>query len=1116
MKNKYESFGWELLFPETRLILLKMKLIGLLIIGTVLMVHAENGYAQQTKLSLDHRNSSIKEVLQNIEEITEFSFMFDNSKVNVSEKVSLKADNLAIDQILNLLFTGTDIVFEVIDRQIILFPSNSALVGQARSSQPQFSVGGKVTDRTGGPLPGVTVVVKGTTIGTITNPNGTYSLVNLPQNAVLIFSFVGMRTQEVPVDGKSLIDITLADETFGIEEVVAIGYGTMRRSDLTGSVVRADLESFSQSPNLSIVQSLHGSIPGLSVGQVNQAGQDPDMLIRGQSTLSGELAPLVVVDGVIYRGNLIDLNPKDIESVDILKDASSAAIYGSQAANGVILITTTKSGGINGKPSFTYSGSYAFQSPVKELRPGSPADFNKKSEESDIRNSRTVASSYREINPLWDITSNMKSSEEIAAYEQGRYADWFSLLTNNDMYLQNHNLSMANSSNMNNYLVSIGFTDQKGYMLNEGFERINARINMDNMIKDWFKVGIQSFVTSSKYPGQAVDPAYRFFSPYMTPEDQNGERVQIVGGLSVNPFTQAEADYINKRMSFFGNVYANIDFPFIKGLTYNVNFSNTYRNNSEYYFRSYASNFQGQGSKEEGQGYDWSFDNILSFKRNFGEIHNIDITLVYGMENRSYNTTRAISSVFISDILGYNRLQAGSSELQQALSSAWEEASLYNMGRLFYSLKNRYLLTGTIRRDGFSGFSSQNKFGWFPSLSLAWVTSEEEFLKNVSWINLLKWRISYGSVGNRTIGRYQTLAKVEGGFSYVSAANAPVYGQSIVGLASPNLKWETTTGVNLGVDFGVFNMLNGSIDFYDNNTTNLLYEVDLPGISRFTKFPDNLGRLHNKGLEISLTSTNLKRNQLLWTSTFNFYRNRNSLKELLGFDLDGDGKEDDLISEGLFIGQSIDAIYDYSVDGKWQLGETILAGYDLGAHKVVDLNGDGIITAGDKSILGYRSPSYAFGINNSIRYKSLALKFFINSVQGGKNYYLAPDNMYNFNILNGPGHFNNNFPSSVEYWTPENPNAKYQRPGIQVSSGLAGTLYSQRNFVRLQDISLSYDMESALINSLGFNNLRFYISGKNILTLSKWDGWDPETGEGITRNGRPVVKSYTLGVNIEF
>lgn len=1113
MKNN-ECFFRKRKIPELQKVLLIMKLTTFLILLSVIPVFAGNTYSQSKVLNLDMKNSTVKEVLQNIEEQSEFVFMYSEKLIDVNREVTVNIKNKKIDEVLGELFTGTDVNYKVKDRFILL--TTPEVAGNDLMVQQQPTVSGTITDKSGEPLPGANVVIKGTSKGTITDQSGNYSISNLPENAILVYSFMGMLTQEVAVGNQTTINVTMIVDAIGIEELVVVGYGTMRKSDLTGSVVRADIEAFRESPNFSIMQSLQGSVPGLSVGQVNQAGQEPDILIRGQSSLSGELAPLIVVDDVIFRGNIIDINPNDVKSVDILKDASSAAIYGSQAANGVILITTTKSGGINGKPSFNYSGSYSFQSPVKELIAGDTEHFNNKSEESDLYNSRTKESGYLEKNPLWDITSNMKSSEEIAAYNQGRHADWFGLLTNKDMHLQSHNFSMANGTNSNNYLISVGYIEQKGYMVNESFERINARINMDNMIKEWFKVGIQSFFTSSNYPGQSISPTYRFFSPYVTPYDEDGEIVQIMGGLSVNPLIQAEADYVNKRLNFFGNVYANIDIPFIKGLSYKLNFSNTYRTTSEYYFRTYESNWQGQGSKDEGQGYDFSFDNIVHYKRTFRDNHNLDITLLYGAEKRSFSNTRAISSVFITSELGYNSLQSGSSELQQALSGGWKESSLYNMGRIFYSFKNKYMLTATLRRDGFSGFSANNKWGFFPSFAVAWVASEESFLRNSEWMNQLKWRFSYGSVGNRTIGRYQTLAKVEGGFNYVSDQDVPYYTQCIIGLASPNLKWETTTGINLGLDFGFFNVIHGSLEYYNNNTTNLLYEVDLPGIGRFTKFPDNLGKLHNRGIEISITTNNLRRNDLIWTSTFNFYRNRNTLEELLGSDLDGDGKEDDLISEGLFIGESIDAIYDYTVDGKWQVGDEIPRGFDLGAHKVTDRDGDEMITPDDKSIIGCSSPSYSFGIQNSLKYKAFTLRFFINSIQGGKNYYLGPENLYDFSILNGPGHFNNSFPVGIEYWTPENPQAKYQRPGIRVSSGLAGTLYSPRNFIRLQDISLSYDLESAIVSRLGLSSLSVYLSGKNILTITKWDGWDPETGEGITRNGRPVVKSYTLGINVEF
>jgi TonB-linked SusC/RagA family outer membrane protein len=426
------------------------------------------------------------------------------------------------------------------------------------------------------------------------------------------------------------------------------------------------------------------------------------------------------------------------------------------------------------------------------------------------------------------------------------------------------------------------------------------------------------------------------------------------------------------------------------------------------------------------------------------------------------------------------------------------------------------LVNATIRRDGFSGFSKKNKFGYFPSLALGWIISEESFMKSSDeWLNWLKLRLSYGSTGNRTIGRYTTLAKVTGAPGYVTADGSSIYTQWISALQSSELKWETTTGVNFGIDFRLFNSrLNGSIDYYNNNTTDLLYDVDIPAISRYTVFPDNLGKIHNSGLEIQLTTVNIRKRDFSWTTDFTFSRNRDEIVTLLGFDLNGDGKEDDLISEGLFIGKSLGSIYDYKVDGIWQLDDEIPPGYDFGSFRVLDLNEDGTYDPDDKIILGNERPSYRFSINSVLNYKNWSLKLFVNSVQGGKNWYLGADNMYGFQILNQENHFNDTFPRGMDYWTPENPDAKYQRPGIKVSSGLSGTRYTSRSFVRLRDVSLSYNFNTSHINFI--NDMRIILSGRNLLTLTKWPGWDPETGEGITRDGRPVLASYSLGIDVTF
>jgi len=436
------------------------------------------------------------------------------------------------------------------------------------------------------------------------------------------------------------------------------------------------------------------------------------------------------------------------------------------------------------------------------------------------------------------------------------------------------------------------------------------------------------------------------------------------------------------------------------------------------------------------------------------------------------------------------------------------------------------MITGTVRRDGFSGFSEDNKFGIFPSLALGWVVSDESFfpeIKNI--INYTKLRVSYGSIGNRTISRYQTLAQVAGSYGYVTSTGTSIYTQSISSMASSDLKWETTTGLNLGLDFGMFDSrITGAIEYYNNNTKDLLYYIDIPAISRFTNFPTNLGKMHNHGIEISVSSDIVKTHDFTWHADFAFSRNRDELKELLGSDSDGDEKEDDLTSEGLFIGKPLNVNYDYEITGEfYQLGDDIPAASDVGTFVIVDQNADGDYDEDDYKVLNYQDPSYRFSISSRFSYKNWSFSFLINSIQGGKDYYYMSDNLFStsngetrFNWPNDEQHYRYTFPKSLidDYWLPENPNARYQR--IDMDASALGSRYTQRNFVRLQDVSLSYNVTSDILKKLDITGLRFFLTGKNLITWTKWPGWDPETGEGITSSGRPVMKSYTIGFDIEF
>ncbi|WP_236980640.1 SusC/RagA family TonB-linked outer membrane protein [Membranihabitans maritimus] len=1104
------------------------------------------------------KEMSLVEAIRQISKDYGVYFTFDHTLVkNITVKYETKKD-LSIEQAISGVLSETDLNFKFYDnRFVILYKNDKEGLESLKQMMEHFgdiieegekdkirhkirplaeislrpgwkpaprkltglvlNINGTVADQSGEPLIGVNVLVKGTDNGTATDFDGSYTLEDVNENATLIFSYIGYQTVEVPVDGRKEVSIQLVSDSEMLEEVVVVGYGTQKVRDVTGSMVSADMEALEEQPNVSLMQGLQGAVPGLNVGQVDRAGENPNISIRGRTSLSGEGNPLIVLDGVIYRGNLIDLNPNDVESVDILKDASATAIYGSQASNGVILISTSESGGSkDGKPVINFSSQFSFQQPWHELVAQGPDEFIKKIEESDIEQSRTESSGYLERNPNWAQTTNFKTNHEISQFEAGRSFDWYDYVTTDNPYTTKHNLSVSNNLESHHYFASLGYTKQEGYMRDEHYERINARINLGNQITDWFDIDIQSFLSSSNYGPQNYGPVDRYIEPYAHPYDQENNLVQRPYGNPVNPLIEAKADVNDKRINLNGNLTGTIQLP-VEGLSYQGRFGNNYKTNKDYYFGSHGSSFQGYGSKMDAVEYNWSLDHILSYNKEFNANHYLDITLLYGMEDRKYSFTNAEGSNFSNHILGYDRLQASETEQQRVSSGGWKESSLYNMGRIVYKIMDRYLITGTVRRDGFSGFSEENKFGVFPSLALGWVLSEETFYKQIApdWLNWMKLRLSYGTTGNRTIGRYQTLAEVSGSPGYVAGDGTSLLTQWISALESPSLKWEKTTGINVGIDFGTVNgRLRGSIDYYNKNTSDLLYSVDIPAISRFETFPDNLGEVHNQGVDFTFSSVNMDQGDFTWSSDINFSYNRNKINTLLGFDVDGDGKEDDLISEGLFIGESIGAIFDYSIDGLWQLNDEIFDGYEFGSYKVQDLDGNGLIDGNDRSIIGNTRPAYRFSINNTVKYGDWTLRFFINSIQGGKNRYLGEDNLYSFAIFNGESHFNFSFPEGLNYWTPENPNARYQRPGISGASGIAGTRYSSRSFVRLQNLSLSYNLGSIIPTV--FRNAKVSLSTQNLITLTKWPGWDPETGVGITRGGRPVMKSFSLGIDVQF
>lgn len=977
----------------------------------------------------------------------------------------------------------------------------------------QIQVRGLIADENGQPLPGVNIIEKGTTNGTSTDTDGRYEITVSSGSATLTFSFVGYLPQDIPVGDRKMIDVNLEPDTRQLDELVVVGYGTQKRSDLTGSIASADIESFRESPNLNVMQSLQGSVPGVQIGQVNQAGQEPSIEIRGRSTISGNTSPLIVVDGIIFRGRVSDLNPADIASVDVLKDASSKAIYGAQAANGVLLITT-KSGKTDTKPIISYSGSVSTQSPTVNARLLNREEFLEKVRDIEYKKA-FMAPDYTQPNPNWDFPISELRPAHVIGIQKGNDFDWWDALTTN-AYISDHLVSVGGRSGVTSYYISAGHTKQRGIILMDNYKRNTARINLDIDITKWLKIGVNSFGSfadkSGNYPHMGSLVAIG--SPLITPWDENGNyAITPTGTNNVNPYLNMLADDKDVQNRLAGNLYALVQIPGVEGLSYRMNYSNNYRWDKHFYSNPYDNGQNGLAYKANSSQSDMMLDNIFTYDRQLGD-HNLNITAIAGYNEINQESSRAEGQNYSNLILSYNSLQQGVNQF--VTSGAWKEAYVYQMGRINYNFRRRYMFTATLRRDGFSGFARNNKIAYFPSVGVAWVVSNEPFY-NLENLENLKLRLSYGKNGNQTT-RYNSLARVSSSTAshYVFGDGGTTsLGQSPSALANNNLTWETTSGINLGIDFAAFKgRLSGNLEYYNTTTTNLLWNVQLPQMSGFSSIQSNLGKIRNTGFE-ALVSGNLINNRgFSWDLTANFSANKNKIESLLGLDRDGDGREDDLIASGLFIGHSIGTVYSYQIDGIWQLNDEIPTGYSPGTYKLRDQNGDGVVTAADdRIILGRTEPAYRFGIQNTLRYGNFTFKAFINSIQGGKNGYLGANHPGGSVNTTGNAQSANWF-TFVDYWSPRNPDGKYPLPWA--GAQLLPSRYFSRSFVRLQDISLSYQLSDVVAKKFGLNHFKIFVAGKNLVTLTQWDGWDPETGQGISSEAFPVLKAYTVGLDFSF
>jgi len=1005
-------------------------------------------------------------------------------------------------------------------RKTILF---LMLMGFFFSAFSQIQLSGKVVDKNmKEPLPGVSVVVKGTTLGTITDANGNYSISNVAGNATLQFSFVGMKSLEVTVGGKSRIDVELEEDAIGIEEVVAIGYGTMKKSDLTGSVSRTTIGDNAGQTTTNLLQALSGATPGVNIQAGGLAGSEPNISIRGRTSLSASDKPLIVLDGIIYNGDIANININDVESVDILKDASAAAVYGSRSANGVLLITTKK--GKSEKPSISFNMAYGYQdmtnNPMQVMNAEQYAirlvDFYYQQSLYTWYKTKPTSDVGKPVRPDVNdrniVAARLRTVEERENYLAGREINWVDEVLQTAP-IQNYNLSFSGKTERSNYYISGSYAKEEGIQLNDQFSRFTIHSNVESKITDWLTIGLNTSYSYRDYSGLPADLGWdktgaRAASPLANNKIGLPQYDMYLTGEAYMPYPLNNLYVDNKdiRNNLFLVGNAKVTVPWVKGLTYELNYSNTYQNRTNNSFYPVTTpdgaGNKGKAIKNPSEQRNSIINNIVTYLRSFGD-HQVNATLLYSRENSIAESSTLTAQGFDNPVLGYNNVGLGT--IATVGSTAWEENSISYMARANYSYKNRYMLTGTVRRDGFSGFGENTKFATFPSVSLGWVATEESFLEDYDWL-YLKLRTSYGKNGNQGIGRYSSFSRMSAN-AYVYGANTgiAVYPST---LGNADLGWEATSSFNVGIDYAFLDQrISGSIDVYKAETSNVLVQRTLPPTTGYSSVWANIGAIDNKGIELALNTINVK-GPINWTTNFNFALNRDKISKLYGGETDKD------IGNSWFVGESISAIYDYEfAGGVWTEKELyegkILANWYPGQFKYVDQNTDGVIEPNaDRKVIGYKTPNYRFSITNTLSYKNFTLSFLLNSIQGGNGYYLDDNSSVVNTQWNSDNVYRVNGSAVRPYWTPDN--GVTNATGIYNTPVVHGGVYESRSFVRLQDLSLGYNFKPEMLKSLKLESCQVFLSGKNLYTWTKWSGWDPEIGNSDS----PLMRNVTLGFRL--
>ena len=1134
MKKDYYYYHGKLILPNLGKTLLIMKLTVFFVLLSLMEVFANDTYSQKTKLTLDMKNVTVKQVLRQIEDMSEFYFLYSTKVIDVSRQVNINADNELIADVLGKLFQNNNVDYIVKGRQIVLTSNELADSFRGVTIPQNGVVTGKVIDEAGESIPGVSIVVKGTSVGTVTDANGEY-LIKLPEGATtLIFSFIGFEVEEVPIAEKSVINVTLKTTSISLDEVVSIGYGTVRKGDLTGAISTVNTADLENLPSSSAMRALQGRVAGLTVESTSgQPGRSSRVTVRGVQSIRGTNSPIYVVDGVIMS-SIDNLNQNDFESVSVLKDASAAAIYGARAANGVILINT-KRGKKGSAPILTYNGYFGVQnlSNLKlELLDGLNWMnlYREAFETSGLLESQFPEEAFIEENYgyKWDA-----GKDSYVPLSNAVNTDWIETMLRTGK-VQKHDVSLSGGAKNYNYYFSAGYYDNKGMVKGTSYNKLNVTFNSEYKIGKLFDFGNSLFVTNSKMEGLNQYYSLVLGKPPITRVYEEDGSWGVIDNTTMehmhpNPVWLAEnnkPDY-SKGTSIRGNLYLTAHILDGLDFTAKTNVSKSFNNQVQ--FRAAVDPMWGwEGNsvnsiyKKRSESLWWNVELLVNYAKTFNDVHDIKVMMGYSNEESTSEFLDAGRQGTPNNNIPY--IGAGDPDTQTNDDGYTDWSFISYFGRVNYAYNNKYLFTATIRRDGTSRLASGHKWGVFPSVSGAWRISSESFMQNINWMDDLKIRASYGSLGNiLSISPYGTIADL----TQIKLVNgqAPYAGYTLMKAVNTDLQWEVTDKLDVGVDGTFFNnSVYFSLDYYKEITHDLLFSLAIPYTTGYGgTFPAvsgkptiNAGEVQNKGFE-GVVGWRKTISDWNFDVSFNLSHVNNEVVDLAG---------QNLKTQGLMEGYPVGSYFGYTADGLI-LNEDQKAGQwsgkDIGDIHIVDMptldedgnvvEPDGIITPADRGIIGNRYPSLTYGFLGNIGYKGFTLQLQLSGVSGIDKY--IRNNAYNYfyswakndvvDLLN-------------RYHKTRNPDGTLPRLDKKNSgkNDKTSTFWLRdASYLRIQNVSLNYDFKSILANIEAIKNLVVYVSAENLYTFTKFPGAEVDTRRD-PMTGIPLPRTVIFGVRVSF